>query len=291
MTKQFLSTGSTPTIPTNTVTVTVSAIELDELHPPLDSISTRKDSTATAMDNDIISTNAATPSVSIPSTAITINQSNASGYLELITELHRNWIDCPTINIVFNSIKYTVQIPHRDTEIHNFLSTGLNGIKRLFTPTAHYMKKLDVLNTMTGTIRNSTSTLILSAPGAGKSALLKTLAGRLTNKLTTGEILYNGLTAADLLKLGINPSRLSTYIGQSDINFPLLTVRETIKFSVESTMADVELLPNYSKNNRLIELNANRVELLLKLLGLTECADTIIGSDLLRGISKYIYYY
>lgn len=62
---------------------------------------------------------------------------------------------------------------------------------------------------------------------------------------------------------------------------PLLTVRETFQFALDNSVADPSLL----HNEELKKLHADKVEFMLDLLGLKECAETIVGNALLRGIS------
>ncbi len=62
-----------------------------------------------------------------------------------------------------------------------------------------------------------------------------------------------------------------------------LTVRETLKFAVESCVADPSLLENVDP--KLIAWHRRKVDLLLSVLGMHECADTIAGNAVIRGIS------
>uniref|UniRef100_A0A0D9ZSW5 ABC transporter domain-containing protein n=1 Tax=Oryza glumipatula TaxID=40148 RepID=A0A0D9ZSW5_9ORYZ len=67
---------------------------------------------------------------------------------------------------------------------------------------------------------------IVGPSGAGKSTLLEILAGRLHPSPLPDQLLLNGApaTTADL-------RRVSAYVTQRDVLFPLLTVRETLRFS------------------------------------------------------------
>lgn len=119
--------------------------------------------------------------------------------------------------------------------------------------------------------------------GAGKSILLRALSGRLNHDSgLTGSLTYNGLTAAECLARGIHVTRLASYVGQNDMQFPVLTVEETLEFARQNGVADVELL---SPGEKLRAMDARRTELLMEMLGLTECRITAIGSDLMRGVS------
>ena len=68
--------------------------------------------------------------------------------------------------------------------------------------------------------------------------------------------------------------RLSGYVMQSDALFPHLTVRETIRFAA--------YLRCHDKSERECNLIAEDT---IKLLKLESCADTIIGNDVVRGVS------
>jgi ABC-type multidrug transport system ATPase subunit len=61
-----------------------------------------------------------------------------------------------------------------------------------------------------------------------------------------------------------------------------MTVRETLQFALENSVAQP---PEAKKDTECHKLHHQKVELVLKLLGLEEAADTIAGNDLTRGIS------
>ena len=69
------------------------------------------------------------------------------------------------------------------------------------------------------------------------------------------------------------------FLFQKDVHMALLTVRETFQFALDNAVSceygDVGAAA----------ASARRVETMLKLLDLEECADTSVGSDLVRGIS------
>lgn len=101
-----------------------------------------------------------------------------------------------------------------------------------------------------------------------------------------GDVLYNGLTTKQCQERGIYVQRLCSFIGQADISFPTLTVQETLEFARSNAVADVtKLRKNGVPNEKLESMDAQRTKLLIDLLGLTECKDTIIGNDMHRGVS------
>ncbi|KAJ3678774.1 hypothetical protein LUZ61_021315 [Rhynchospora tenuis] len=103
---------------------------------------------------------------------------------------------------------------------------------------------------------------IMGPSGAGKSTLLEILAGRVT-PLTQPEILVNQKPVDQA-----SFRRISGYVTQADILYPLLTVRETLYFS-----ARLKLGACYPPE----EINS-RVETLIRELGLTKAADTRVAS-------------
>ncbi|KAG6615868.1 ATP-binding Cassette (ABC) Superfamily [Phytophthora cinnamomi] len=131
---------------------------------------------------------------------------------------------------------------------------------------------------MTGIIKPGSMTLILANPGAGKSTFLKALAGKLQDNSKTeigGEILYSGLRGNE-----IDLIKLAGLVDQTDNHIPTLTVRETFKFADMCVNGRPEDQPEEMR-----DIAALRTELFLQILGLENCADTVVGDALLRGVS------
>ncbi|RHY80807.1 hypothetical protein DYB26_000602 [Aphanomyces astaci] len=155
-------------------------------------------------------------------------------------------------------------------------------LKRLFLPCIKRPTVENyVLHPMTGIIPPGSMTLLLANPGAGKSTFLKALAGKLRTKanqtMLDGEITYSGLSPSD-----IDLSKLVSLVDQRDNHCATLTVRETFKF------ADLCLNGQPKKKNhpgKLADVANLRSELVLHVLGLNNCADTVVGDALLRGVS------
>ncbi|XP_061346810.1 ABC transporter G family member 5-like [Gastrolobium bilobum] len=107
---------------------------------------------------------------------------------------------------------------------------------------------------------------IVGPSGAGKSSLLEILAGKLNPQ--SGSVLVNH-KPVDKAKF----RKLSGYVTQKDILFPLLTVEETMMFSAKLRLK----LPQKEI--------CSRVKSLIQELGLDHVAGTRIGDDRVRGIS------
>jgi ABC-type multidrug transport system ATPase subunit len=118
--------------------------------------------------------------------------------------------------------------------------------------------------------------VVMGASGSGKTSLLASLAGRLPTTFNshwelTGAIICNGVQVeAHSLR------SLVSYVPQDDYNLlPALTVRETLHFA-----AELELASSTTSAER-----GARVRSIIAKFGLDDCADTVVGSALTRGIS------
>ncbi|XP_076812978.1 broad substrate specificity ATP-binding cassette transporter ABCG2-like isoform X2 [Clavelina lepadiformis] len=110
---------------------------------------------------------------------------------------------------------------------------------------------------------------IMGPTGSGKSSLLDILAGRKDPAGLTGQVLINSKP------LPTNFKRISGYVVQQDIVLGTLSVRENLWFS-----ANLRLPRSVSK-----EQKSRRIDEILYDLGLTNCADTKVGNEIIRGIS------
>ncbi|KAF6736418.1 ATP-binding cassette sub-family G member 2 [Oryzias melastigma] len=112
---------------------------------------------------------------------------------------------------------------------------------------------------------------IMGATGSGKTSLLDVIAGRKDPAgLRQGQVLVDGKVVTSELRLS------SAYVVQDDILMGTLSVKENLLFS-----ANLRLNPKHHSNT---EKN-NRVNAIINDLGLTDCADTKIGTEFLRGVS------
>ncbi|KAF1772957.1 P-loop containing nucleoside triphosphate hydrolase [Phytophthora cactorum] len=184
-------------------------------------------------------------------------------------------LQLPTPEIRFQDLSFSVQVP-ATTGSHSTVGTHLAQIftpwKRQPTMTKH------VLHPMTGVIKPGSMTLLLANPGAGKSTFLKALAGKLQNNSKTeigGEIRYAGLRGAE-----IDLVKLVGLVDQTDNHIPTLSVRETFKFADMCMNGRPE-----DQHEDLRDIAKLRTELFLQILGLENCADTVVGNALLRGVS------
>ena len=142
------------------------------------------------------------------------------------------------------------------------------------------IQSFPVLQDVQCAFRPGEITLVLAPPGHGKTALLKAIAGALPkNAIPDNSVTYGGLTKLELEKRNISVNRMCAYVEQVDTHLPFLTVHETAKFSHENST------PAPAESEEAKSLHAGKLKAVTQLLALEGCIDTIIGDDLVRGVS------
>ncbi|KAG0460355.1 hypothetical protein HPP92_020243 [Vanilla planifolia] len=183
----------------------------------------------------------------------------------------------------------------------NVTLNAFQEAKAMLHPSCTRKRRTKILEGLTGTIRQSRMTLILGPPGSGKSTMLRALSGKLDPALEcSGTVKFNG---QELNRAASH--ELCMYVSQQDLHHAEMTVRETLDFSSRmfgtnkafETLND-SLMPKGGATKKLAPELAAFVEAtswegggnmiityILKLLGLEDCADTIVGDEMRRGIS------
>ncbi|OQS04057.1 ATP-binding Cassette (ABC) Superfamily [Thraustotheca clavata] len=126
-----------------------------------------------------------------------------------------------------------------------------------------------VLYNISATFRPGTMTLILGPPGCGKTSLLKAISGAFNSnrRKISGSVSYNGLPSNKF-----QLKQLVTFVGQKDEHIPTLTVQETIEFA-------------HTCRSAANEDGKASAKAIIDALGLRGCTNTIVGNDMIRGIS------
>lgn len=132
------------------------------------------------------------------------------------------------------------------------------------------------LDNVTAEFPAGSSTVILAAPGAGSSTLLRLVAGRRAPTAPTS-VTWGGHTAPSLAASGASIVRLAAYCGESDEHESHLTVRETLTFA--HTAGVVPPTPGASKGDFYA---IPTPEDIVTAMGLTSAGDTIAGGMLAR---------
>ncbi|EGE80497.2 ATPase [Blastomyces dermatitidis ATCC 18188] len=155
--------------------------------------------------------------------------------------------------------KYELEIQKRSLGRRGFTSSRLSVLKPLSTE--FHPGQLNV---------------IMGPSGSGKTSLLCSLAKRLQSSFGTryrvgGEMFYNGAVPSE----SVIRSVTSFVTQDDDALMPSLTVRESLQFAAGLR------LPSWMSTE---EKNRRAEDILLK-MGLKDCANNLIGSDLIKGIS------
>ncbi|KAL0319301.1 UNVERIFIED_CONTAM: ABC transporter G family member 35 [Sesamum angustifolium] len=214
-------------------------------------------------------------------------------------------IELHTVEVRFENLTVKVDclvgeraLPTLPNAARNIAETALSCFGIKLTQRA----KLKILNDVSGILKPSRMTLLLGPPSSGKTTLLLALAGRLSPSLKeSGEITYNGHKLNEF-----DPEKTAVYVSQSDVHVAEMTLGETLEFSarcqgvgsryellkeVTSREKETGLVPDADVDlfMKAIAMDGGGSSLItdyvLKILGLTECRDTIVGDQMKRGIS------
>ncbi|PGH21586.1 hypothetical protein AJ80_03146 [Polytolypa hystricis UAMH7299] len=137
-------------------------------------------------------------------------------------------------------------------------------------------RRLRILRPISAEFHPGQLNVIMGPSGSGKTSLLCSIARRLHGSLGTkyrlsGNMFYNGAVPSE----GVIRSVSSFVTQDDDALMPSLTVRESLQFAAGLR------LPSWMSK---AEKNQRAEEILLK-MGLKDCANNLIGSDLVKGIS------
>lgn len=133
-----------------------------------------------------------------------------------------------------------------------------------------------ILSPLTAAFQPGSLNVIMGPSGSGKTSLLNCMAGRLRDDFSTrykvfGSMTFNGLAPSE----DVVHSICSFVTQDDDALLASLTVRETLRYA-----AGLRLPKWMSKQQKMQKAE----EILLK-MGLKDCADNLIGNDLVKGIS------
>lgn len=136
--------------------------------------------------------------------------------------------------------------------------------------------KLSILKPLNTRFMPGVLNVIMGPSGSGKTSLLNSMAHRLHSSTSTkyesgGNMFFNGAMPSEQVIRSI-----CSYVCQDDdALLPYLTVRENLHFS-----AGLRLPAHLSKQEK-----QQRAESVLLKMGLRDCANNLVGSELVKGIS------
>ncbi|KAJ3683390.1 hypothetical protein LUZ60_013617 [Juncus effusus] len=232
-------------------------------------------------------------------------EDNERFLLKLKDRIDRVGLDFPTIEVRYENLNIEALAHVGSRGLPTFLNSTLNSLESI----ANFLhvlpnnkKPLNILHDVSGIIKPKRMTLLLGPPGSGKTTLLLALAGKLAEELkVTGKVTYNGHNMNEF-----EPHRTAAYISQHDLHIPEMTVRETLAFSArcQGVGTRYDMLTELSRREKAQNIKPDPdldvymkavstggqetsiiTDYVLKILGLDICAETIVGDEMLRGIS------
>ncbi|KAL5721099.1 Pleiotropic drug resistance protein 2 [Ranunculus cassubicifolius] len=235
----------------------------------------------------------------------TVEQDNEKLLQRLRDRTDKVGIEIPTIEVRFNNLSIEADAYVGRRAIPTLYNSALNSIEKLLgfiglSPSKKTIKK--ILQDVSGIVRPSRLTLLLGPPGSGKTTLLQSLSGLPDKDLrVTGSITYCGHELHEFV-----PKKTCAYIGQHDLHYGEMTVRETMDFagrclgvgarydmmaqlSKREKEAGITPDPHIAAFMKAIALEGQKTSLntyyILKILGLDTCSDIMVGDEMWRGIS------
>jgi len=150
-------------------------------------------------------------------------QRQSVSYSEYLQSLRAAWPDLPSLSITYEQLALEMMVPMRKhagiSNMGTFFRDALSSIN-VFRDRSKDQQLFRPLHPCSGVVRPGEMTLVLAPPGHGKSALLKSLAGRSQRegKMLKGNIRWNGLTADEAKRAGLQLAKLAVYVDQGDVS-------------------------------------------------------------------------
>ncbi|OAY52727.1 pleiotropic drug resistance protein 1 [Manihot esculenta] len=232
-------------------------------------------------------------------------EDNEKFLLKLKDRIDRVGIEVPTIEVRFEHLNIEAEALVGTSALptfFNFLINILEGFLNNLHVFPSRKKPFTILKDISGVIKPSRMTLLLGPPSSGKTTLLLALAGKLDPNLKfSGSVTYNGHGLNEFIA-----QRTAAYISQHDLHIGEMTVRETLGFSARCQGVGClqDMLAELSRREKAANIKPDPdidvfmkaaategqeaslvTDYILKILGLDVCADTLVGDEMLRGIS------
>lgn len=224
---------------------------------------------------------------------------------KLRNRIDRVGIRLPTVELRFEHLTIEADCHVGNRALPSLPNTARNMVESAISMLGIKLAKqtkLTILKDASGIVKPSRMTLLLGPPSSGKTTLLLALAGKLDPSLKVkGGVTYNGYKLNEFV-----PQKTSAYISQNDVHIGIMTVKETLDFSArcQGVGTRYELLSELARREKdegikpeaEVDLfmkatalegveNSLITDYTLKILGLDICKDTIVGDDMMRGIS------
>ncbi|EYU21591.1 hypothetical protein MIMGU_mgv1a0002271mg, partial [Erythranthe guttata] len=234
-----------------------------------------------------------------------VDEDNEKFLSKLRDRIDRVGIELPTIEVRFENLTVGAEAYVGSRSLPTFFNSFINTLQGLLNY-LHVIpskkKNISILQNVSGIIKPCRMTLLLGPPSSGKTTLLLALAGKLNSSLKfAGKVTYNGHGMNEFV-----PQTTAAYISQYDVHIGEMTVRETLEFSArcQGVGSRYEMLSELARREKTANIKPDpdidifmkavstqgqeasvMTNYILKILGLEICADTMVGDELVRGIS------
>lgn len=235
----------------------------------------------------------------------TTEEDNEKFLLKLKNRTQRVGIELPTIEVRFENLNIEAEVYVGSRALPTFINFATNifeGMLNYLHVLPNRKKHLTILNDVSGIIKPNRMILLLGPPSSGKTTLLLALSGKLDEELKlSGRVTYNGHEMKEFV-----PQRTAAYISQHDVHIGEMTVRETLAYSArfQGVGYRYEMLAELARREKEANIKPDPdidlfmkasaaegqkenvvTDYILKVLGLEVCADTMVGDEMIRGIS------
>ncbi|KAL5060202.1 hypothetical protein RYX36_031806 [Vicia faba] len=234
-----------------------------------------------------------------------VEEDNDKFLYKLRDRQDRVGIEIPKIEVRYENLSVEGDVYVGSRALPTLLNVTINTMESvlgLFHLAPSKKREIQILKNLSGIVKPSRMTLLLGPPGSGKTTLLLALAGKLDPNLrASGKITYCGHELNEFVA-----AKTCAYIGQHDIHYGEVTVRETLDFSSRCLGVGnrYEMLMELSRREREAGIKPDPdidafmkatalsgqktsfvTDYVLKMLGLDICADIMVGDEMRRGIS------
>ncbi|KAJ8751713.1 hypothetical protein K2173_025884 [Erythroxylum novogranatense] len=232
-------------------------------------------------------------------------EDNEKFLLKLRQRIERVGLEIPAIEVRFEHLNVEAKAYVGSRALPTILNYSINMLEG-FLNDLHILpsrkEAFPVLEDVSGIIKPKRMTLLLGPPSSGKTTLLLALAGKLSKDVKfSGSVTYNGHSMDEFVA-----QRSSAYISQHDLHIGELTVRETLAFSArcQGIGTSYDMLTELARREKAANIKPDPdidiymkaaalegqessvvTDYILKILGLEVCADTLVGDEMIRGIS------
>ncbi|XP_058739078.1 ABC transporter G family member 39-like isoform X1 [Vicia villosa] len=234
-----------------------------------------------------------------------VEQDNDKFLRKIRDRQDRVGIEIPKIEVRYEDLSVEGDVHVGSRALPTLLNVTINTLESVlgwFHLAPSKKREIQILKNVSGIVKPSRMTLLLGPPGSGKTTLLLALAGKLDPNLrASGKVTYCGHELNEFVA-----TKTCAYIGQHDLHYGEVTVRETLDFSSRCLGVGnrYETLMELSRREREAGINPDPeidafmkataisgqktsfvTDYVLKMLGLDICADIMVGNEMRRGIS------